>query len=72
MIVEGCYQHAGEGAAVLNGDTGHAMLCQGVDTGVVDKTSGITVLTPPRDIPDVVVPESDAEIQRKLKNPKES
>lgn len=72
MVVEGCYLHTEEGAFVLNGNTGHGLVCQGVDTGVIDPSPGITVLVPPRASSSAGEPETDEEIQNKLKDPRQT
>lgn len=69
MVVEGCYENRENNTAVLNGDTGHALLCQGVDTGLIRPGAGIDVLRAPSTTPNAGEPETDEEIQKKLKDP---
>lgn len=45
MAVENCY-HSPDGAVILNGDTGHALLCQGVDTGIIKKDAPMSIYRP--------------------------
>lgn len=71
MTVEGCYNSSG-GAAVLNGDTGHALLCEGVDTGMVDPAQGIRVLRASGPTDSAGEPESEQERKKKEADPRQT